>query len=195
MTVTNTDADSAQRRAEMQKLNKQPSSCQNRTFAESKLHNFIINKQQFNSFRQYSTIPDAIHTNSALQTNFLMLQQKSQMLFLVPTQKPSVHYFAMPKRKKERKTELWNWLITYIYVKNNTALKNTVQQATSDSTGTFYSFHIFYTRMNGYYFILMKISKVLYIGYVSDKHSDHASFCRILHHLVELVTLATQELT
>ena len=99
------------------------------------------------------------------------------------------------ERKKERKTELWNWLITYIYVKNNTALKNTVQQATSDSTGTFYSFHIFYTRMNGYYFILMKISKVLYIGYVSDKHSDHASFCRILHHLVELVTLATQELT
>lgn len=116
MTVTNTDADSAQRRAEMQKLNKQPSSCQNRTFAESKLHNFIINKQQFNSFRQYSTIPDAIHTNSALQTNFLMLQQKSQMLFLVPTQKPSVHYFAMPKRKKERKEDRVVELANYVYI-------------------------------------------------------------------------------
>ena len=40
-------------------------------------------------------------------------------------------------------------------------------------------------RMNRYYFMLIKISKV-YVGYVSDKLSDRVSFCIVLRHLVEL---------
>jgi len=40
--------------------------------------------------------------------------------------------------------------------------------------------------MNRYYFTLRKISKVSYVGYVSDKFADDVSFHVVLHYVVDL---------
>lgn len=54
------------------------------------------------------------------------------------------------------------------------------------TTADYFLPFIYFMRMNRYYFMLIKISKVSYVGYVSDKFTDHVSFHRALHHLVEL---------
>lgn len=53
-----------------------------------------------------------------------------------------------------------------MYMKYDRTIKNTVQQATSQSTDAYYGFNVFHMRVNSHYSVLMRISKALYVGYV-----------------------------
>lgn len=105
------------RAVRMQRLNNQSFFCLNILLKVNS--NFIINKYQFNSFSQYTTISNAIHTNSAqLQSSFLISQDKSYMLFLISIQKSSVGNFAMPKPDTQNA----------ILLVNHTCVWNTIEQ-------------------------------------------------------------------